>query len=234
MADTPKLDLPEIAEAQASKYVTHNTALRMLDCLVQLRVKDKDLSEPPGAPSDGDTYIVGATSSSSSDWNGHDDEIAYYNSSAWLYITPDEGFRAWVEDEQRYYVFLSASDGWVLDEYQFDDYDVHGHAEGVPGGSQVMIRFPMVRAVRFPDEFAASQAKAGVAAGDSLGAEFSIQKNDAEFAQMTFASGATTATFATDSAFEDFAIGDILTVIAPASPDSTLAGVSFVLKGFKI
>ncbi len=234
MAKTPKIDLDEIAEAQASKYVTHNIGLRKLDCLVQLSVIDKDLSEPPGAPSDGDTYIVGTTSSSSSDWNGQDDNIAYYNSSAWIYITPNEGFRAWVVDEARFYVFLSASDGWVVEESQFDDYDVYGYLDAVPGGSQVLLRYPMVRAVQFPDDFVGSQAKAGVAAGDSAGAEFSIQKNGVEFGQMTFASGATTATFATDSAIEEFAAGDILTVVAPGSPDSALDSIGFVLKGVKL
>lgn len=113
MADTPKLTIPEIAESQAAKYLTHNDGLRILDCLVQLSVIDKDLSEPPGGEADGDTYIVAATSSSSSDWNGLDDYIAYYKSSAYIYIEPQEGMLVWIVDEARYYLYLSASDGWV-------------------------------------------------------------------------------------------------------------------------
>lgn len=113
MADTPKLTMPEIAESQSAKYSTHNDGLRMQDVLIQGTAIDKDLTEPPGSESDGDTYIVGTTSSSSGDWNGHDDDIAYYKSSAYIYLTPRSGWLYWVEDEARYYMFLSESDGWV-------------------------------------------------------------------------------------------------------------------------
>ena len=115
MADTPKLALPEISESQASKYVTHNEALRIIDCLVQATAKDKDLIVPPGSPSDGDTYIVGATDSTSGDWNGHDDDVAYYNCTAWMYLTPDEGWRFYVQDEGVFYVFVGGSIGWQIE-----------------------------------------------------------------------------------------------------------------------
>ena len=50
--------LPYLLAAQAQKHVTHNEALRLLDGLVQLAVLDRDLTAPPGAPADGDRYIV--------------------------------------------------------------------------------------------------------------------------------------------------------------------------------
>lgn len=114
MAETPKLELPEIALAQAQKYLTHNTALRRLDALVQATVIDKDLFVPPGAPSDGDTYIVGVTDSTSGDWEGQDDNIAYYQSSGWIFLTPSEGWSVYVQDEAKTYTFLSASEGWAI------------------------------------------------------------------------------------------------------------------------
>ena len=60
MDTTDNLGLPYLAAAQAQKHVTHNEALRALDALVHLMVLDKDLSAPPGSPTAGDRYIVGA------------------------------------------------------------------------------------------------------------------------------------------------------------------------------
>lgn len=112
MANTPRLVMPEISESQASKSVTHNSALRVLDALVMCCVIDKDLSEPPGSPSDGDMYIVGATASSGSDWTGEEDSIAYYGNTAWEFHTPEEGWLAFVKDEGIFYYYAGASAGW--------------------------------------------------------------------------------------------------------------------------
>jgi hypothetical protein len=61
MSETIHLALPYIAASQAQKHVTHNEALRMLDALVMLSVKDRDLSAPPGSPEEGDRYLVNPT-----------------------------------------------------------------------------------------------------------------------------------------------------------------------------
>ena len=53
MTDTPRLALPAIEAAQAQKHVTHNEALALLDCLVQLTVESRTLAAPPLSPSDG-------------------------------------------------------------------------------------------------------------------------------------------------------------------------------------
>ncbi|NIY96792.1 DUF2793 domain-containing protein, partial [Salipiger sp. HF18] len=59
MSDTTThLLLPYIHAARAQQHVTHNEALRILDGLVQLSVLDRDLTAPPGSPTDGDRYIV--------------------------------------------------------------------------------------------------------------------------------------------------------------------------------
>ena len=55
---TTNLLLPYILAAQAQKHVTHNDALRLLDGLVQLSVKGRDLTAPPASPAEGARYIV--------------------------------------------------------------------------------------------------------------------------------------------------------------------------------
>ena len=65
---TTHLLLPYILAAQAQKHVTHNEALRVLDNLVQLAVLDRDLNAPPGAPAEGDRYIVKASPAPTGAW----------------------------------------------------------------------------------------------------------------------------------------------------------------------
>lgn len=263
MSDTPNLVLPEIAESQSAKYVTHNEALRILDAVVQLTVLDRDSDDPPSGPSEGDIYIVGGSPSSASDWDGHENDIAYYYNNAWSFVTPNEGWRAWVQDENKLYVFRSASAGWTpyafVDlndtpstltgsgykqlrvnagqtalEYTEADYDIYGFIAGQPSNSQVILRYVMVRNIGFDTNFAGSYGEAGTGAGDVGGAEFSIQLDGLEIGTMTFAQGQTSATFDTNSAFTTFSAGDVLTIVAPSSQDSTLASIGVTLKGTKI
>ena len=97
MADTPNLGLPDILASQAQKHVTHNESLRVLDVVVQLSIKDRDLTAPPGSPANGDRYIVGA--SATGDWAGEDGNVAAYQDGVWAFYTPNEGWLSWVDDE---------------------------------------------------------------------------------------------------------------------------------------
>lgn len=107
MANTDKLAMPLIAASQAQKHVTHNDAITELDALVMLSVIDKDLTSPPGSPSAGDRYIVGA--SATGDWSGEDGNIAAYQNSAWEFYTPKTGWFTYVEDEKRVYKYDSSA-----------------------------------------------------------------------------------------------------------------------------
>ncbi len=110
MSDTTALlALPFIMAAQAQKHVTHNEALRLLDGLVQLSVKDRDLTAPPASPADGDRYIV--ASGATGVWAGWDLNITLWVDGAWLRLPPRSGWRAWVEDEGLLLVYNGSA--WV-------------------------------------------------------------------------------------------------------------------------
>lgn len=65
-------------------------------------VIDKDLTAPPGSPTIGDVYIVGAAATGA--WASQDGKIAVYGLSAtWRFIAPAEGMLAWVRDEDLFY-----------------------------------------------------------------------------------------------------------------------------------
>jgi len=106
---TPNLQMPLLRESQANAEVTHNEALNILDAMVQTRVKDKDLTAPPGSPAEGDRYIVASVASG--DWTGQEDNIAFFFGNTWNFITPLQGWRAFVEDESVEYNFNGTA--WV-------------------------------------------------------------------------------------------------------------------------
>lgn len=262
MANTPKLGMPEITENQASKYLTNNEGLRIQDSLVQCTAIDI-LDDAAGAPSDGDTYIVGAPSSGD-DWNGHDDEIAYYQSSAWAFRVPKEGWLAYVQDENKLYVYngsswvnypsliriadlldvpsmsgngyklLRVSSGQSAVEFIENEFDVKIFVLAKPGAGDIIHREAMVRAVRFSDDFYLSRGNCETGPSDSSGVELVVEKNGVEFGQISFASGATSATFSTDSGIEDFAAGDILKIVAPNPPDPDFENVGITLRAIQI
>ena len=107
-------------------------------------------------------------------------------------------------------------------------YDIAGYLSGVPTASQILLRLPMVRQVTFDVNMAGSKGAASVAA--SASSTFTIAKNGVSIGTMVFALGATTSTFVAAAA-STFAIGDVLSVTGPASPDATLANVGFILAG---
>jgi len=74
----------------------------------QLPVKDKDLTAPPVSPAEGDRYIVGPSATGA--WATHDDDITWWDTSAWQFDTPAKGWKCCVEDEDEYYYFITS---WV-------------------------------------------------------------------------------------------------------------------------
>jgi hypothetical protein len=90
-------------------------------------------------------------------------------------------------------------------------------------------RIRVARAIAYPANFAGSQGGALVASTGT--ATFDIQKNDVSMGTMVFTSD-DEATFTTTSGTaKSLAPGDYLSVIAPASPDATLADIGFTLFG---
>lgn len=109
-------------------------------------------------------------------------------------------------------------------------FDASAFYPGVPGASAKVLRVPIARAVTFPANFANSVGTASANATASTA--FGIQKNGVSVGTMTFAAGASSATFTSSGgAAVSFAAGDVLAVIAPATPDATLADVGLVLAG---
>jgi hypothetical protein len=105
---------------------------------------------------------------------------------------------------------------------------ISGSYAGLPTASLVIQRYVFAGAVTLPSGLTGSQGTAAIAATATT--TFSIRKNGANVGSMVFAAGATTASF-TMTSTTVFLAGDILTVVAPVSPDATLANLAWTLVG---
>lgn len=85
-------------------------------------VLDKDLSTPPASPTSGDRYIIGPSATGA--WAGHENDIAEYNGSAWVFIVPNKGFAATVEDENTVYNYNGTA--WVKMSTVYNHNDLAG------------------------------------------------------------------------------------------------------------
>ena len=99
---------------------------------------------------------------------------------------------------------------------------------GTPTASLVLQRYVFATIVTFPAGLAGSQGTAGTAAATI--ATFEVQKNGVNVGAMVFAAAATTATF-TMAAATTFNAGDVLTLVAPAVTDATLANLAWTFIG---
>lgn len=111
MATTNHLGITKVEQSQSQKEVTVNQALDVLDAIINTGVIDKDLTAPPGSPSEGDVYIPAATATGA--WASKENKLAHYTGGAWQFITPLEGLRMWVKDEGVRYVYQDSQ--WKQD-----------------------------------------------------------------------------------------------------------------------
>ena len=99
-----------IAEDSASTFSKKKIEIQDLNhtWYWQNPVIDKDISYAPGSPSTGDRYIV-AGGGDGDDWIGHGGEIAEWTGSAWIFVSPMEGFITYVLDENLLYYWTGSA-----------------------------------------------------------------------------------------------------------------------------
>lgn len=194
--------------------------LRLLSALVQLRVKSATTALP-GAPVNGDIYIVPTGGADAT-------KIAIRDLGAWVYVTPPEGFLAWAEDTNKFLKFDGAA--WVdlISGGGTQAFILAMFFASTLGASEMLMRY--VTKTPFDlTTLANSIASAGTA---STGTQvLTIAKNGSSIGTVTFTASATGVIA---GAGATFAVDDILTVTAGATPDATLANVSLTLKGIKL
>ncbi len=110
MSNSPNLSMPFIMPAQAQKHVTHNEAIELIDALVQLRIAELDLAEPPADATEGQVFGIGA--GATGPFEGRDGALACHYGGGWIFITPRDGFCAWIVSKQAMHVYREGT--WRL------------------------------------------------------------------------------------------------------------------------
>lgn len=106
--------------------------------------------------------------------------------------------------------------------------ELAGSIAGSPTASERIFHFVATRTVTLPSGLINSQGVAKTAA--TAQSDFDIQKNGSSLGTIRFAASATTATFIMASE-TSLSAGDELEVIAPGTPDATLADLAWTLRG---
>ena len=106
--------------------------------------------------------------------------------------------------------------------------DISGYKAGQPAADEVIVRVPVARRTRLKIDLAGSHASAEAAA--TAQTDFDIRVDGVSSAAMRFAAASTSGTFiaASETVLEP---GQVLSVVAPSTPDATLAGIGFTLAG---
>jgi hypothetical protein len=107
MTQTSHLVLPYIDAAQAQKHVTHNEALQLLDALVHLSVSARAQGAPSAPPAEGQRFLIAANATGA--FAGKEFQIAAFLASAWTFLVPRAGWRAFVEAESLLLIYDGAA-----------------------------------------------------------------------------------------------------------------------------
>jgi hypothetical protein len=149
MATSPNLVITYGEEGQEEAgEVTFNNAVNAIDALVMPSVKDKDLTTPP-AGVDGNRYIVGSGATGA--WSGEDGNVAVYY-SGWIFYTPKEGWRVWVDDENAFYIYDGSA--WFIERTEtrlYLDGDQDSYIDGGTADDVVLIATSGAERMRVTD-----------------------------------------------------------------------------------
>lgn len=236
---TPNAGLPELAASQAQPHIPVNSALRLIDALMQLSVLDIAVNAPVGGEVDGDSYLVGDTPAGAFSEFAESD-IAVRIGGGWTAVTPKAGWRAYVQSLGSLHIFSTDSPGiWE----EFAGGGGGGATEiamgmffpgGPPGSSQLIFKFAVHRDIEFPADFDGINAVSFGHIGTNPASSFvmSVRVNNAEIGTITVSTGGAY-TFETDgNAPQTADAGDYVTIVAPSSADGTAADIAATLVAY--
>lgn len=147
MTTSADLGISYLAAQQAQPEITHNTALNMLQIL-QTGVISVALNTPPGSPTQGDTYILGASPTGA--WAGRAHCLAGYFGTGWVFVpgvdstgtaiamgARHEGLSVWSKADNAVYIWSgsawAAASGGMTNPMTTTQDIIVGGASGTPG-----------------------------------------------------------------------------------------------------
>jgi hypothetical protein len=100
---SPNLGLTYLIQGQAGGAPTANSDFNLIESFCQGSVKSRTTVAQPGSPANGDRYLL-TGSPTGAQWTGNANKLAFYY-SGWKFITAKEGFRFWVDDENKFIIY---------------------------------------------------------------------------------------------------------------------------------
>jgi hypothetical protein len=180
------------------------------------------VSATPGSPTNGEVYLLAG------DHPTEPNQIAIRDNDEWIYVTPQEGWRIYDRDAGELVLFDGAA--WIAFSSGGGStpYSVPIGFTFAPEESEVLLISVFAEDVTFPDDWAGSQAAVGV--NPTATVALSISKNGSPVGSISIATSGVV-TFATTGDEVVFAPGDVISVTAPETVDSTIANCAFTLLG---
>ena len=100
---------PELGSTKSRAFAFHYVMEHLQDIIA---VEDATINDPTAlSPTKGQQWIVGATATGA--WATHDEEIALWDGTAWLFATASEGWRFYSKTQNQLYLYDGAN--WIVD-----------------------------------------------------------------------------------------------------------------------
>lgn len=99
---TPRFALPLLLAGQSQKEFFVNEAHVLIDMLLHPAILGM-ASDPPSAPQEGDTWLVGQ--SATGDWAGHENSLATFAQGVWTFVAAKNGMRIYDLDLRQIRLF---------------------------------------------------------------------------------------------------------------------------------
>jgi hypothetical protein len=196
MSNTPRIGAPELVLSQATPETTVNEQVRYTEQGAgAFIVKDKDLATPPGSPADGDAYIVAGSPTGA--WSGQATKVAFYLSSAWAFVTPIEGTRAYVQDEDVDYRFDGAAWASLGSGVAYTDamartavgYNIAPFFTSTPTASEVLCLHVAAESFTIPANFATPTSIGNCGTNPTASFAIDVQRNGVSIGTITIGTG---------------------------------------------
>ena len=119
---TNRFNIDTLIQNQTEAHTYYNKSMYVLDTIVHISAIDRLYDEDSATATTGNIYLIHGGAPASGDlWFSKENFVAYYVSDEWRFVTPIQGVRCYVQDENTTY-FYDGND-WV----ELDKKSINGH-----------------------------------------------------------------------------------------------------------
>lgn len=248
MANSPILNIPQIAESQTNKYITHNNAVNSLEAsnndihveasagagpvtITEDEAGDHAVFEVSGGSADFDMTMPATINAINAKrfFSVNNLDTTYV---ATVKASSGTGANASLQPGESGIFYQDFEDIYLLatpNSSLGPAYDIAFYFPGAPGDAAEMFKLTAARAFELPDEFAGSVGDSGVAPTAST--VLTVKRNGASIGTITISTGGGFTFATTATTVEAFAVGDEISVDNQGTADVTAADINVTFKG---